>query len=251
MLGRLHQAPACDSEMASINSRQHPRTARGSTGRYNPGRPIRESCMSMRAFHLACVGAAFNLTACAVTPATTQEPTNVAPVAKSRSTFSMQAGLGVRSMRGEAWEGLDDRGVIDLTGIYSQENWPVALEFGLAFDGAVGEVNGNDRYSSTFELSGGARKELPLGETVSLVLGAGVFIAYTSDVDHNSTFNLTAYDGDGWAGFYAHGGLFVRLDENVRLGFDVRMADGSDPDIAGTERSGDYTQYALAALFDF
>jgi hypothetical protein len=210
--------------------------------------------MSKPALLLACVGATLGLAACAVTPAPAQDPVApapAAPVAKPRSPFSIQAGLGLRSMHGDAWEGLDDRAAIDITGSYAPENWPVGLEGGIAVDGAVGEVGGNDRYSSTLEFSAGARKEFPLGERFTLLVGGGVFLAYSTDVDHNDALNLTAWDGDGWGGVYAHGGFFVRLNQDVRLGFDVRMADGSDPDIAGTQRSGDYTQYALAAIFDF
>lgn len=210
--------------------------------------------MSKPALLLACVGAAFGSAACAVTSAAAQDSQAVAPatpVAKSRSPYSLQAGLGLRSMHGDAWEGLDDQAAIDMTGIYAPENWPVGLEVGISIDMAQGEVGGNDRYSSTVEFSVGARKEFPVGERFTLLIGAGVFGAYSTDVDHNDVLDVTAFDGDSWGGVYAHGGFFVRVNEGVRVGFDVRMADGSDPEIAGTQRSGDYSQYALAVIFDF
>jgi hypothetical protein len=203
--------------------------------------------MSKLALFLACVAAACHVSACAVIAPAPQDP---APAAPSRSPFSFQIGLGLRDMHGEAWDGLEEQFAFDMAGIYAPAEWPVALEGGFSFDTAYGDVRGNDRYSNTFELSGGARKELPLGEDFSLILGAGVFVAYTTDMDYNDALDVAAWDGDGWGGVYAHGGLFVRLDEALRLGFDVRMADGSDPDIAGSDRSGDYTQYALALIVD-
>lgn len=207
--------------------------------------------MSRFAFVPACFVALSMFAACAVTSTATQEPVSPAATPKTPSPYSMQVDLGVRDHHGDSWAGLDDQTALDVTFVYTPETWPIALEGGVAFAQDRGKIGGDRRNTRTTEISIGVRKEFPLDERIAAVVGAGVFTARTEDFDDVHFFDSDTIDSDGWHGVYAHGGVFVRINEELRLGFDLRLADGTNPEIDGARRNGDYTQYAVAAIFGF
>lgn len=191
------------------------------------------------------------LDACAATSRAAQEPVPHDAMPKTPSPYSMQVDLGVRDHHGDSWAGLDDQAALDVTFVYAPETWPVALEGGVAIAQDRGKIAGDRRNTRTTEISIGVRKEFPLDERIAAVVGAGVFTAHTEDYDSIHFFDSDTIDSDGWHGVYAHGGVFVRINEELRLGFDLRLADGTNPEIDGARRNGDSTQYAVAAIFGF
>lgn len=191
------------------------------------------------------------LTACVATAPQAQELATPPSGPHVRSPFSMQVNVGVRDHHGDSWQGLDSQGVLDVFGVYAPEAWPLALELGVSFASDRGKFNGDRRDVSTLEILLGVRKELPLTERVSLAVGAGGFAANTSDSDRDGWFDSDEIDDDGWGGLYAHGGVYVELDEELRLGIDARFSAASDPHVDGSDRNGDSSQVALSAIFGF
>jgi hypothetical protein len=156
--------------------------------------------------------------------------------------------LGWRELDDEpAWRPVEEQFAIGIELDMRPEDFPLGFELGM-----VGSYGYEDDINLTAIDVEGSIGELYLGPRLTLELADDVLHLYGGG---GVTFAWAQYEGilgsvsiqddDATVGAYAHGGVYVAVAEQVRLGFDVRGVFATDVELFGVNTDVDYLQLAF------
>jgi hypothetical protein len=149
--------------------------------------------------------------------------------------------VGKRSLDEDDWAPIDEPALIGIQFALPRDGLGWEIGFAISYDE---EDVGFDFDATILEVYGGLHAELG-GPGAALVpfFGVGLSVAY---VDSSGTSgSTTVSDDDSTVGFYAHGGIAVPINPNLRIGADVRILTGTDVELFGVGANVDYEQLAF------
>ena len=160
--------------------------------------------------------------------------------------------IGHRTFEDARWEPVEDQFLVGLSYLVHPNSQWLGLEFGLSYSEnhtrrvltIPGDVNLKARI---WELTGGLRKEIRLGDSPLRVYASGgaavLFVdAMLTDGNENDIYD----DKDIGVAPYVRVGIFWDIEEfNGALGLDLKHVRSGTVDIAGREPEIDSTQIGL------
>jgi hypothetical protein len=157
--------------------------------------------------------------------------------------------VGVRDLRGNEWDPVQDQGVIGLEYVHEDPTDAMGFELGLfgsrktkgdvQIGGSLFDVRGQ-----TSEFSAGVRKTF-WTESGSIYPYVGLGISAIRAQIRRESGGVTSDDADSTAGLYAHGGFALALGPSLTLGLDLRVLGGTKVQLFGQNGNADYAQLAL------
>ena len=169
------------------------------------------------------------------------------PAPARREAPRYAVSLGERRFDG-SWGGLRDQTTVDFRWSIEPRTWFSGLEAGVSIGGQAGDVGGMRIDTDTIELYAGTTRTFPLpGERWFASAGAGISLADTGDSDEMTFLGET--DDDQWAALYVRAGTYWILGRSWDLAVEARTALGSDLEILGDRRDGNYLLFTVGVGF--
>jgi hypothetical protein len=167
----------------------------------------------------------------------------------------LTVGAGTRTFEDEDFGTLDDQLALTLDYLEPVGFGLVRLEGGLhyAFDEAQGVVGGEEvrLRAETIEVSAGFQVSKLLGR-VRPYVGVGAAVQFLDVRGIEDEFGVL-FDADASTfGGYAKGGILLQVSETAHVGLEVRLFEGGEVSVDGTELGSDYRQvlFVLGTSFE-